>query len=145
MTLKDWQKSRYLTRHTTSRQEIRDLRRAAVQDINDSRVPGLSSGRRFNFAYNAALKLATAALGAYGYRASRDQHHFRVIHSLLFTIEAERSLIDLLDRFRKKRNTSMYERSGTISEQEADEAVEVAVKLQGMIETWLQKNHPELL
>ena len=72
MILKDWQKSRYLTRHTTSRQEIRD-------------------------------------------------------------------------RFRKKRNISMYERSGTISEQEADEAVDVAVKLQGMIETWLQKNHPELL
>ena len=145
MTLKEWQKSRYLTEHTTSPQEIRDLRRGADQDIRDSQVPGLSPGGRFNFAYNAVLKLATAALAASGYRASRDQHHFRVIHSLSFTIAADRSLIDLLDWCRKKRNISMYERPGTISEHEADEMVDLAVKLQGLIETWLQKNHPELV
>jgi hypothetical protein len=145
MTLEDWLKSRYLTEHTTSPQEIRDLRQGADRDVSDSQVPGLSPGGRFNFAYNAALKLATAALAASGYRASRDQHHFRVIRSLRFTIAADQSLIDLLDRCRKKRNISMYERPGTISEHEADEMVDLAVKLQGLIETWLKKNHPELV
>jgi hypothetical protein len=144
MTLEDWQNSRFLTEHTTSPQEIRDLAQGADQDISDSRVPGLSPGGRFNFAYNAALKLATAALAASGYRASREQHHFRVIQSLRFTIAADRSLIDLLDRCRKKRNISMYERPGAISEHEAVEMVDLAVKLQGLIETWLRKNHREL-
>jgi hypothetical protein len=145
MTLQDWQKSRYLTKHTTSRQEIQDLRRGAAQDIADSKVSGLSAGGCFNFAYNAALKMATAALAASGYRASRDQHHFRVINSLVFTVEADGGLVDLLNRFRKKRNVSMYERPGTISERDADEMVDLAVKLRDLIESWLQKNHPELV
>jgi hypothetical protein len=119
--------------------------RGTARDIGDSEVPGVSAEGRFSFAYNAALKMATAALAASGYRASRDQHHFRVIHSLVFTIEADPSLVDLLNRFRKKRNISMYERPGTISERDADEMVDLAVKLQDLIESWLQKNHPELV
>jgi len=35
-----------------------------------------------NIAYNAALQAAAAALAAAGYRASREQHHYRVIQSL---------------------------------------------------------------
>jgi len=37
-------------------------------------------------AYNAALQAATAALAAAGYRATRDQHHDRVIQSLRETV-----------------------------------------------------------
>jgi len=59
-----------------------------------------------NIAYNAALQAATTALAAAGYRASRDQHHYRVIHSLEGTIGAEPALITLFDSFRKKRNVA---------------------------------------
>jgi hypothetical protein len=145
MTLQDWQKSHYLTEHATSRQEIQDLMRGAAQDTSDSRVPGLSAGGRFNFACNAALKMATAALAASGYRASRAQHHFRVIHSLALTIEADPGLVDLLDRFRKKRNMSMYARPGTISQAEADEMLDLVIELQPLIEGWLRRSHPELV
>jgi hypothetical protein len=145
MTLQDWQKSHYLTEHATSRQEIQDLMRGAAQDTSNPKVPGLSAGGRFNFAYNAALKMATAALAASGYRSSRAQHHFRVIHSLALTIEADPSLVDLLDRFRKKRNMSMYERPGTISQAEADEMIDLVMRLQSLIEGWLRKSHPELV
>jgi hypothetical protein len=144
MTLGDWQRSRHLIEHAPSRQEIQGLMRGAAQDIGDSKVPGLSAGGRFSFAYNAALRMATAALAASGYRASRVQHHFRVIHSPAFTIEADPSLVDLLDRFRKKRNMSMYEHPGMISEYEADEMVTVAVRLRSTIESWLHRNHPKL-
>ena len=89
--------------------------------------------------------MATAALAASGYRASRDQHHYRVIHSLRLTVGAGPALVELLDRFRKKRNVSIYERSGTISDQEADEMVELAEKLCATVETWLKNNRPELV
>ena len=72
MTLLDWLRSHHLTEHTTSREEIHGLMQGAIQDLTDSRVSGLSAGGRFGFAYNAALKLATAALAASGYRASRE-------------------------------------------------------------------------
>jgi hypothetical protein len=145
MTLQGWLKSRHLTKHTTSRQEIQDLRQGANQDLADSRVSGLSAGGRFTFAYNATLKLATAALAASGYRASRDQHHFRVIQSLKLTIGADPSLVDLLDRFRKKRNISIYERPGTISDKEAEEMVEVTENLCVSVDSWLEKRFPNFL
>jgi hypothetical protein len=145
MTLQDWLESRYLTKHSTSRQEIQDLRRGAEQELNDSRVPGLSAGGRFSLAYNAVLKMATAALAASGYRASREQHHVRVIGSLVFTIEADSGLVNLLDRFRRKRNISMYERPGSISDQEADEMIGLAENLQTLIESWLRERFPDLL
>jgi hypothetical protein len=144
MTLQDWLKSRHLTKHTTSRQEIQDLRQGAIQDLTDSRVSGLSAGGRFIFAYNAALKMATAALAASGYRAARNQHHFRVIHSLSFTVGADADLVDLLDRFRKKRNINIYEHPGSISDHEADELVELAEKLRGMVDDWLKERFPGL-
>jgi hypothetical protein len=144
MTLQNWLKSRYLIEHTASRQEISDLRQGAAQDLEDSRVSGLSAGGRFNFAYNAALKTATAALAASGYRASRDQHHFRVIQSLRFTVGLDSSLIELLERCRKKRNISIYERPGTISDQEADEMTQLALKIQATTDKWLKERLPDL-
>lgn len=107
-------------------------------------MPGLSAAGRYNFAYNAALKTATAALAASGYRASRDQHHFRVIHSLCLAIGADTDLVDLFDRFRRKRNQSMYERPGTISDLEAREMTAPAEKLRSMIDSWLSEKHPDL-
>ena len=77
--------------------------------------------------------MATAALAASGYRASRVQHHLRVIGSLVFTIEADSRLVDLLNRFRRKRNISMYERPGSISDQEADEMIALAENLQKVV------------
>jgi hypothetical protein len=142
MTLQDWLKSRHLTEHTTSRQEIQGLRQGAIQDLTDSRVSGLSAGGRFSFAYNAALKLATAALAASGYRAPRNQHHFRVIQSLRFTVSVDADFVDLLDRFRKKRNINIYEHPGSISDHEADEPVELAESLRRMVDDWLKERFP---
>jgi hypothetical protein len=145
MTLQNWLESGYLTEHPTSRQEIQDLRQGAIQDLADGRVSGLSAGGRFSFAYNAALKMATAALAASGYRASRAQHHFRVIRSLVFTIDADPSLVYLLDRLRKKRNVSTYEHPGTISDHEADEMLKLAVRLKTIIDGWLEERFPDLV
>jgi hypothetical protein len=145
MTLQDWLRDGRLTKHTTSPEEIRDLKRAAARDLRDCRISDLSADWRFNIAYNAALRMATAALAASGYRASRDQHHFRVIHSLEFTVRADLGLIGLFDQFRKKRNIGTYEHPGAVSEHEVDQVLHLAEKVRDMVDAWLGTEHPELL
>ncbi|MBW1751997.1 MAG: hypothetical protein JRJ46_02615 [Deltaproteobacteria bacterium] len=145
MSLKNWLNNGWLTEHRTSTQEITSLLAVADRDLADCRTSGLSSDWQLNIAYNAALQTATAALAASGYRAAREAHHFRIIHSLGHTIKADADLITLLDRFRKKRNISGYEISGMVSDQEAKEMMDLATRLRQNVEEWLRKIHPDLL
>jgi hypothetical protein len=145
MTLKDWQNNGWLVTHVTSREEVRDLFGVADRDIHDAGADGLSPDWRLNIAYNAALQLATAALAAEGYRASRDSHHYRVIQSLVMTIGVESKLVAVFDGFRKKRNIGGYERAGMTSRQEADEMVALAIRLRNDLRRWFEEHHPELL
>jgi hypothetical protein len=145
MTLRDWLRKGWLTEHRTSRQEIGDLLAAADRDLSDCRAVGLSADWRLSIAHNAALLCATAALAASGLRAARDGHHYRVIQSLALTVKLEPTLVNELDRFRKKRNLSDYERSGVVSDREADEMVQLATDLRQVVAKWLRENHPALL
>ena len=145
MSLQDWLKSRWLIKHQTSRQEVLDLLSMADRDLVQCRTPHLSPDWQLNIAYSAALQAATAALSAAGYRAARDSHHYRVIQSLAYTIKADERLITQLDKFRKKRNISDYERAGAVSEQEAKEMFALAENLRNEVEKWLRSNYPKLL
>ena len=95
----------------------------ADRDLSDCKSDDLSADWRMNIAYNAALQTATAALATAGYRAARDSHHYRVIHSLAYTIGADIKLIAQFNQFRKKRNIGGYERAGVVNDQEANEMV----------------------
>ncbi|MGH7264073.1 MAG: hypothetical protein ACREMB_04350 [Candidatus Rokuibacteriota bacterium] len=145
MSLTDWERNRWLTAHRTSRTEIRDLLEVVERDLADSDAEGLSADWRMNIAYNAALQGATAALAAAGYRASRDQHHYRVIQSLRETIGADAKLVDTFDIFRKKRNISGYERAGLVSDADAAAMRALAVQLRDAVTTWLRKRHGHLV
>ena len=145
MSLKDWQLNGWLTAHNTSRQEIADLLAVVDRDINDCKASGLSEDWRLNIAYNAALQASTAALAAFGYRAVREAHHFRVIQSLVYTIDLPPKVVTQFDAFRKKRNIGGYERAGMTSDQEADEMLSLAKNIREKVENWLHRNYPELL
>lgn len=54
--------------HTTSAEEIRDLRAAVDRNLHDARLQGLSNDNRFGLAYEAALVAAKMAVHAAGYR-----------------------------------------------------------------------------
>jgi len=144
MSLKDWLRNGWLVAHKPSRQEIQDLLAIAERDLRECRAEGLSPDWRLAIAYNSALQSASAALVATGYRSARNGQHFRIFQSLALTIGADVSLIAKLDAFRKKRNISDYERSGSVSEQEARELYELAGSLKRTVELWLKKNHPAL-
>src|SRR5207237_9878281 len=100
ISLSYWSRNGWLVRCRTSAAEIPALLGVVERDLADSASDRLSSDWSLNIAYNAALLAATAALAASGYRATRDQHHFRVIQSLRFTIGSQQKLVDRFDAFR---------------------------------------------
>jgi hypothetical protein len=70
----------WLVAPKSSKQEIGNLLGIVARDLKDSQAKDVSDD------YNAALQAATAALAAAGYRASRENHHYRVIQSLELTL-----------------------------------------------------------
>jgi hypothetical protein len=145
VSLKQWREYGWLEPHLTNRAELASWIEQATRSLADSRVKGLSSAGKFRLAYDAALIVATAALGAAGFRPDRrDSHHLRAFASLEFTIGTAATQRELLERFRRKRNRNLYEGGSDISEVEAQELIALATALSSELKTWLKANHPEL-
>ena len=146
-TLDVWVSSGSLQRHTTSPQEVADLLTIVERDLAESQTPGLSDDWKLAIAYNAALQATKVALAAAGYRVSSSEkgHHFRLVESLRYTVEAPAADVDLLQRMKKKRHVSDYEVAGAVSEREAKEMLELAVRIRGLVMRWLQEHHSHLL
>ena len=145
MSLSDWERNGWLTRHQTSQNEIRDLLQIVERDLYDSASKGLSADWRLNIAYNAALQVATAALAAAGYRASRDAHRYRVTQSLRETVGIDASVVATFDAFRKKRNITGYERAGGVSDADAAAMRTLAIRLRDEVVEWLKRHHGALV
>jgi hypothetical protein len=145
MSLENWRNNGWLKTHKTSQQEIAALLAVADRDLAACKTPDLVEDWQFNIAYNAALQSATAALAASGYEAERANHHYRVIHSLEFTLMLDPAAIREFDLYRKKRNISDYERADAISPSESAQIKAFASKLRQRVQHWLNENYPELL
>jgi len=145
MSLPNWERNGWVQRHQTSRNEVRDLLAVVDRDLSDSAAEGLSADWRMNIAYNAALQAATVALAAAGYRATRDQHHYRVIQSMRETLGTDAATVNTFDTFRKKRNAAGYDRAGLVSDADAAAMRALAGRLKADVIRWLKKNHPGLL
>ncbi len=145
MSLDKYLNNRWIRPHETSAREIANLLAIADRDIQQSRTPGLGAEWRFDIAYNSALQSATAALAASGYRSERQNKHMRTIECLAFTVAPDSTDVDMLDRCRRKRHTAVYEQVGAISDQEAQEMLDLARRLRSHVESWLQRTHPRLM
>ena len=145
MSLSEWVAHGWVVPHAAGREEIGDLLGVVDRDLADATAARLSADWRLNIAYNAALQAATAALAAWGFRAARESHHYRVIQSLRHTLGWDKSRISQFDRFRKKRNIGGYERAGMVSDIEAKEMLQLAERLRAEVTDWLRANHPNLL
>ena len=133
MSLQSWLQNSWLVQHTTSPEEIKNLLAISDRDLLACQVKQLPADWRCTIAYNAA-----------GYRAARDNHHYRVIQSLEFTTAPGRKFIDTLDGFRKKRNVSSYDLAGAVSDKESDEMLKLATGLRVDVEKWIRATRPEL-
>lgn len=145
MTLADWQANGWLRAHTTSREEVAGLLAAANSDLRDAATPDLSPAWSFSIAYNAALHLCTLVLATEGYRADRDQKHYRSITALRLALGKEvAELVGFLDQCRTMRHDVTYEGTRSISRKEANELIRAVGELQALVASWLRRVHPEL-
>lgn len=145
MSLKSWLQNRWLVEHRTSADEINGLLGVARRDLGQADVAGLDSDWKLAIAYNAALQVAAAALSVAGFRPANEGHHYRLIESLLYTVEVDPEDVRLLQQFRLKRHRSLYQRGGMTSDTEANEMRRLAGRLHDRVKDWIRSTHPDLL
>ena len=146
MSLEKWLEYGWLRREPSSANEIKALLGIVQRSLDDSRVEAISADLRFVASFTAALTAATIALRAAGYRTvTQTGHHTKAIESLELTIKADSKLIQKLKVFSNKRNKSIYDVAGAVSDQDLREITKLANELQSQVTSWLRKSHPELL
>ena len=145
VSLADWLASRWIVTHDPTVDEISDLFALVDRSLRDAAIPQLSADGQLAMSHNAALGLATLALGAEGFRLGRERAHERAILSLRDTAGVDGKTVDLLDAVRRKRNQISYEHAGTTSAAEAQELRRVVAALRRDVVRWLKKKHPTLV
>jgi hypothetical protein len=146
MSLEKWVEYGWLKREPTSPGEIEGLLGIVERSLVDSEVNAISTDLRFIAAFNGALCAATTALRASGHRiVAQAGHHVKTIESLEFTVKANPKLVQRFKTFNNKRNKSVYDTAGAVSDQELEAIIQLANELKDSIIDWLHKFHPELL
>lgn len=146
MSLEKWLEYGWLRREPSSANEIKALQGIVQRSLDDSQVEAISADLRFVAGFTAALTAATIALRAAGYRTvTQTGHHTKIVESLELTIKADSRLVQKLKVFSNKRNKSIYDVAGAVSDQELKEMTKLATELHSQVTSWLRKAHPELL
>jgi hypothetical protein len=118
MSLEKWVEYSWLRREPTSPLEIKDLLGIVDRSLADSKVDAVSTDLRFIAAFNAALAVALTALRASGHRTvTQAGHHVKTIESLELTVKASPKVIQRFKTFNNKRNKSVYDIAGAVSDQ----------------------------
>jgi len=115
-------------------EETRELLQVASREIEDASTVSSPEGR-LGHAHNACLALAAAALSSHGYRVRKSSlaQHWRLIESLEYTAGLSPGSVKELQDYRKKRSLSIYERTGIVTETEAESALSGARRLMAVI------------
>lgn len=111
-----------------SRRQVEDCLRLARRDLETAAsVVGTSAEWAFNIAYNATHQAGRAYLFHTGYRTRGEAHHATVIRFLRIALGPEHDEpLMVIDRMRRQRNRATYDTVGTISSEQASEAISVA-------------------
>jgi len=108
--------------------KIEDARTLALRDVITARTL-LDSNKdwAYNIAYNAVLQAGRALMFSKGYRPDGANQHISVVKFAELFLDEHESII--FDRMRRKRNRSVYDAAGSITESEAVFAVKQAKEL----------------
>ena len=142
INLKDLLSQGKLRAHKTSKKEVENLLAISRRDIKDAKVKDLSSDRKFAYAYNAVLQLATILLYCNGYKPEGPGHHFTVFQTMKIIMGNQYyTLADYFDSCRSKRNITDYDFAGTISDSEVSELIKEAENFLEIVLGRLKKNY----
>lgn len=95
-------------------------------------------------AYEAMLKASLGFMFSHGFRArSQPGHHITIIEFVRARVSKKyMSLLVMFDRLRRKRNMALYDDTGFISRQDAEQALESARQLIGVIRADVNSRKP---
>jgi uncharacterized protein (UPF0332 family) len=98
--------------------KVEDARALALRDVATARTL-LDSNQDwvYNIAYNAVLQAGRALMFSKGYRPDGANQHISVVKFAGLFLDSNDSII--FDRMRRKRNSSVYDSAGSITESEA--------------------------
>ena len=145
MTWKELLAEKRVAAHTTSKQELDDLRSAVERNLRDAAIPELSADNRFGVAYEAALLLGKMVIACAGYRVKGQGAHQTTFAALKLALGAGISkTATYLERCRRKRNELSYDMAGVVTDTEATEILAQATALQDTVEQWIAQNHQHL-
>ena len=146
MTWKELLAEKRVATHTTSKQELDDLRSAVERNLRDAAIPELSADNRFGVAYEAALLIGKMAIACAGYRVKGQGAHQTTFAALKLVLGTGVSkTATYLERCRRKRNELSYDMAGVVTDTEATEILAEATALHKTVEQWIAENHPHLV
>lgn len=99
----------------------------------------------FAVAYNAILQSSVAYMAHCGFRPSTRNKHYNTFRFMSEALADEGDLVSRLQRFRKKRNLTVYESVGAVGDAEVRDIIRFAPLFVAMIEERLPAEVRRLL
>ena len=123
-----------------SEEQVRECFNIARRDIRTSKIiKQENQDWAYNIAYNAMLQAARGLMFSAGYRPAGEAQHVTVIKFAELTLEKEfRETLNIMDSMRRKRNRTVYDVSGLVSETEVKEAIKAAEEFVNKLEKKLK-------
>jgi hypothetical protein len=120
--------------------EIAELLALSKRDIKASRAMlATDLDWAFAIAYNGILQLSVAYMNSLGFRPRGEGKHFNTFRFMAEALPEEATMIRRLQKLRRKRNASVYEQPGLVSEKEARDVIEFASRYYATVEAKLPK------
>ena len=110
-----------------TRAEFEGLVDSARKRLADARNETLSSGSRFDLAYNAAHAFALAALRRHGYRS---ENRYLVFQALAHTLGLDAAIWRVLAKCHDRRNLAEYEGTYEVDEQLLTDLIDCTTRLE---------------
>lgn len=126
--------------------QINRFLHSASQKLNKAaRVVPIDEQTGFQMAYDAMLRASLAFMLSLGKRPRSTVGHHRVIIEFMTTALGGdyRALMRSFNLMRRKRNEALYEPTSTITEKEAEDAIDTARKYLKIIVEEIHKRNPQ--
>ena len=137
MNLNNLERQGYIKKLPVSKRKVGDSLNLAKRDIKIAKsILKKDYDWSFSISYNAMLQTVRALMFSKGYRPSGTNQHISVVRFAEMFLDEETVVI--FDRMRRKRHSSIYDTAGTISKQQAENAVDIAERLIQKIETMIE-------
>lgn len=134
-------------RHEPSAEEIARLFAVYRRHLRDAGVSGMSIDGEYCLLFDGGIVLAKVVVHAHGWRVSGSnqsrEHLLKLCASILG--RGADPLMAVLEGGRRKRNRAVYDEVGALPRREVVSLRESLFDLEQLVNSWLAREHPDLL